>query len=141
MLEGPFSEPLREVVRSLNDDWVAYRESCGPVAQADALLMFANAWFGFAGAVLEEEPEPEPRLELPADLHMEDDEGHGFAVLSRERFFPGVVYPGARVEAGRPDGFAWVTVLRTETLAGAGGAERVLVTFDKAPDAGPARAD
>lgn len=66
---------------------------------------------------------------LPADLHNEDDDGHGWTLVALDTFEPAHVYPGAVLRAGRGSATADVRVLRTELLETTGGRTVVLVTF------------
>lgn len=68
-------------------------------------------------------------LDLPADLHLEDDAGLSLALLEQDAFDPAVVYPGAVLRAGREDGWVWAHVLRTELVRSETGVVKVLVRF------------
>jgi hypothetical protein len=63
-LDGNIFAEAAETINALRDaadgeqlaavwqDWVAYREAATPVAQADALLAFANAFYHYTTSVL-----------------------------------------------------------------------------------------
>ena len=50
------------------------------------------------------------RIDLPADLHFEDDDGHNLARLDRA-VAPDRVTPGAVLVAGSADAWTWAQVL------------------------------
>jgi hypothetical protein len=78
-----------------------------------------------------ENPRPADRFVLSADLHAEDDDGNGFAVVELDAFQPEQVFPGASVRAGRGGVDVPVTVLRTELFEASDGQTVVHVSFRK----------
>lgn len=72
-----------------------------------------------------------PVIQLPADLHAEDDQGRGWTLVPLTDFRPEQVYPGATLTAGRPDGHDTVIVVSTALWATARREVKVLVTFHR----------